>query len=76
MLVELDQPGDGFDDVRLLVHHDDGRRAQRSLHRHQSVKVHQRLLAHAASDIQTNNTSQSQIGGPSLPRRVQRIALN
>ena len=35
-----------LDDVGLLVHDDNGRRAEAGLGRHQGVKVHQYVVAH------------------------------
>ena len=45
VLVEEAESGDGLDDVNLLVHDDDGRRAQASLRRHQRVEVHHDVVA-------------------------------
>ena len=46
VLVEEAESGDGLDDVHLLVHDDDGRRAQARLRRHQRVEVHHDVVAH------------------------------
>ena len=46
VLVEFNQSRNGFDDIRLLVHHDQSGSAQTRLRRHQSVKVHQHVIAH------------------------------
>ena len=45
VLVEEAEPGDGLDDVDLLVHHDDGRRAEAGLRGHEGVEVHHDVVA-------------------------------
>ena len=45
VLVEHGEASDGLDHVRLLVHHDDGGRAEAGLGGHQRVKVHQDIVA-------------------------------
>lgn len=51
VLIEAYQPGDGFDDVRLFVHHDHRRSAERTLHPDEIVEVHQHGVARAARHI-------------------------
>ena len=45
VLVEEAEPGDGLDDVDLLVHDDDGGGAKAGLRGHQGVEVHHDVVA-------------------------------
>ena len=45
VLVEEAEPGDGLDDVDLLVHHDDGRSAEAGLRGNEGVEVHHDVVA-------------------------------
>jgi hypothetical protein len=46
VLVEGRQPPDRFDDIGVLVHHDDRRRAEAGACSPQPVEIHDRIFAH------------------------------
>uniref|UniRef100_A0A8D8PQ90 Uncharacterized protein n=1 Tax=Cacopsylla melanoneura TaxID=428564 RepID=A0A8D8PQ90_9HEMI len=77
MLVKHDQPSNGFDNVCLLVHNNDGSGSQTGLSGHQTVKVHENVLAYTLWN--QRGTGSSWNNGQQIipaPNHISRMSLN